>query len=158
MVRSDAYHRSRRRRRARKGHTISPPTLLAGMGRRFSQQWWALRLIPLLVLLPAIGRSQMRGQVGLLVAFLLCYMVASILKGRGSAPASGFPAQSCIKLIPVLLLVFPLWRRDWRMLSGSLLGLVMGLIIVPVITLGPQRTVDSYVSFCQWTLVTGSKV
>ena len=132
-----------------------PRNLLAGMGRRFSQQWWALRVIPLLVLLPAIGRSQMRGQVGLLVAFLLCYMVASILKGKRFRAGLWLSGAICIKLIPVLLLVFPLWRRDWRMLSGSLLGLVMGLIIVPVITLGPQRTVDSYASFYQWTLATG---
>jgi hypothetical protein len=134
-----------------------PRNLLAGRGRRFSRQWWALRVIPLLILLPAIGRSQMRGQVGLLVAFLLCCMIASILKGKRFHAGLWLSGAICIKLIPVLLLVFPLWRRDWRMLSGSLLGLVIGLIIVPVITLGPQRTVDSYVSFYQGTLVAGIK-
>ncbi|MGO9013578.1 MAG: glycosyltransferase [Dissulfurispiraceae bacterium] len=134
-----------------------PRNLLAGMGTRFSRQWWALRVIPLVVLLPAIGRSQMRGQVGLLVAFLLCYMVASILKGERFRAGLWLSGAICIKFIPVLLLVFPLWRRDWRMLSGSLLGLVMGLIIVPAVTLGPQRAVDSYGSFYHGILVTGVK-
>ena len=134
-----------------------PRKLISGMGRRFSRQWWALRVVPLLILLPAIGRSQMRGQVGLLVAFLLCCMVASILDGKRFRAGLWLSGAISIKLIPVLLLVFPLWRRDWRMLSGSLLGLVMGLIIVPVIMLGPQRTVDSYASFYQGTLVAGLK-
>ena len=131
--------------------------LIAGMGRRFSRQWWALRVIPLLILLPAIGRSQMRGQVGLLIAFLLCCMAASILNGKRFRAGLWLSGAICIKFIPVLLLVFPLWRRDWRMLSGSLMGLVMGLIIMPVIALGPQRTVDSYVSFYHGILVAGVK-
>jgi len=126
--------------------------LIAGMGRRFSLQWWALRVIPLVILLPAIGRSQMRGQVGLLIAFFLCCMAASILKGKRFRAGIWLSWAICIQVIPVPLLVFPLWRRDWRMLWGSFLGLVIGLIIVPLIALGPQRTGDSYIAFYHSTL------
>lgn len=45
----------------------------------FCRRWWALRILPILILLIPIGRSQARGQTGLLIAFLLCVTAASIL-------------------------------------------------------------------------------
>ncbi len=129
--------------------------LAAGRGRRFSQRWWALRVVPLLILLPAIGRCQMRGQVGLLVVFLLCCAATSILRGRRLRAGLWLSAAICVKVIPAALLAFPLWRRDWRMLSGSAIGLLAGIILLPVIVLGPERTAASYKSFYQETLVPG---
>lgn len=131
--------------------------LAAGRGRRFSQLWWTLRVAPMLILLPAIGWSQSRGQVGLLIGFFLCCVVASILKGRRFRAGLWLAAAICVKVIPALLLAFPLWRRDWRMLSGCAMGLLVGLILVPVIALGPHRTAASYKSFYRETLLAGIK-
>jgi hypothetical protein len=129
--------------------------LAAGRGRRFSLRWWALRCAPFLILLPAIGRCQVRGQVGLVIVFLLCCTAAAILKGRRFRAGLWLSAAICIKVIPAVLLAFPLWRRDWRMISGSAAGLVAGLILVPVIALGPQNTVASYKSFYQELMMAG---
>ncbi|MBF0505518.1 MAG: DUF2029 domain-containing protein [Nitrospirae bacterium] len=123
--------------------------------RRFSRQWWALRVIPFLILLPAIGRSQMRGQVGLIIGFLLCFALAAVLEGRRFRAGLWLSGAICIKLIPVLLLVFLLWRRDWRMVLGSAAGLFAGLVVVPVIVMGPLKTVGAYESFYRDTLVAG---
>lgn len=131
--------------------------LEAGRGRRFSQRWWALRIAPLLILTPAIGYAQSRGQVNLLVAFFLCCVAASILKGRRLRAGLWLSAAICVKLIPAFLLAFPLWRRDWRMLSGSAIGLLVGLILVPLVLLGPARTVSSYKTYYQETLIAGIK-
>ncbi|MGA7491035.1 MAG: glycosyltransferase family 87 protein [Syntrophobacteraceae bacterium] len=127
----------------------------AGRGRRFSQRWWALRTFPLLILLPAIGQAQGRGQVNLLVAFFLCCVAASTLKGRRLRAGLWLSAAICVKVIPAILLAFPLWRRDWRMLSGSAVGLLAGLILVPLVVLGPARTASSYKSFYQETIIAG---
>ena len=129
--------------------------LAAGTGRRFSRRWWVLRTAPLLILLPAIGQSQSRGQVNLLIAFFLCCVAASTLKGRRLRAGLWLSAAICVKLIPAILLVFPLWRRDWRMLSGSAIGLLAGLILVPLVVLGPGRTASSYKSFYQETVIAG---
>jgi hypothetical protein len=137
--------------------TVEDPfrNLAAGRGRRFSQRWWALRTAPMLILLPAIGRSQMRGQVGLLIVFFLCCVAASILKGRRFRAGLWLSAAICVKLIPAILLTFALWRRDWRMLSGSAAGLLVGLILVPLIVLGPGRTASSYKTFYKETVLAG---
>jgi len=131
--------------------TVEDPfrNLAAGRGRRFSQRWWALRTGPLLILFPAIARCQMRGQTGLLIVFFLCCVAASILKGRRLRAGLWLSAAICVKLIPAILLAFPLWRRDWRMLYGTAIGLLAGLILVPLVVLGPARTASSYKAFYQ---------
>jgi hypothetical protein len=110
---------------------------------------------PLLILVPAIGQAQSRGQVNLLVAFFLCCVAASTLKGRRLRAGLWLSAAICVKVIPSVLLAFPLWRRDWRMLSGSAVGLLAGLIVVPLVVLGPARTASSYKSFYQETIIAG---
>lgn len=122
---------------------------------RFCRRWWALRLLPLLVLLPAIGRSQMRGQVGLVIAFLLCGMAAALLRGWRVRSGIWLAAAVCIKIIPAFLLILPLWRRDWRMLTGILTGLALGLMVIPLVALGPQKTRNAYEAFYQETLLPG---
>jgi hypothetical protein len=129
--------------------------LEAGRGRRFSRRWWVLRTVPLLILLPAIGDTQSHGQVNLLIAFFFCCVAVSILKGRRLRAGLWLSAAICVKLMPAFLLVFPLWRRDWRMLSGSAMGLLAGLILVPLVVLGPGRTAESYKSFYQETVIAG---
>lgn len=129
--------------------------LAAGRGPPYSQRWWRLRVVPLLILLPAIGRSEVRGQVNLLIAFLLCCMAASILKGRRFRAGLWLSAAISILVIPALLLAFPLWRRDWRMLFGSALGLLVCLIVVPVTVFGPPKTATLYRSFFDHVIVAG---
>lgn len=68
-----------------------------------------------------------------------------------------FSAAICIKIIPAFLLLVPAWRRDLRMLSGSIVGLILGMIIIPVIAMGPQKTFNGYQSFYKETVLAGIK-
>jgi hypothetical protein len=115
-----------------------------------SRPWWALRLLPILSCLPAIAGTLARGQVNLLLLLLLCGMLRSALRGRRSAAGLWLAGAICLKVIPVFLLVYPLWRRDGRWLLGCAAGLVLGLGVVPAAVLGPQRTLDCYL---EWTNV-----
>ncbi len=119
----------------------------------FCRRWWALRVLPVLILLPAIGRGQMRGQVDMLLVLLLCMAAASILRGRRLLAGLWLAVAVCIKIIPAFLLLLPLWRRDRRMLSGSLIGLVLGMIVIPVIALGPDRVITGYHDLYQQTVL-----
>lgn len=118
-----------------------------GPPRVLGRKWWALRILPVLVLLPAIGRSQMRGQVGLLIAFLLCVTAANLVRGKKFRAGLWLSAAIAIKLIPALLILMPLWRRSWRMLGGIALGLVLTLGLIPLAAMGPARTAAAYSSF-----------
>jgi len=86
----------------------------------------------------------MRGQVDMLIVLLLCCAAASLLHNRRFHAGLWLAAAICIKIIPVLLLLLPVWRRDWRMLFGTVTGLVIGLIMVPLAVMGPQKVVSSY--------------
>jgi hypothetical protein len=105
---------------------------------------WLLRLLPVLACLPPIGHTLMRGQVNLLLLALVGGMVAATLRGRRLLAGLCLAGAICLKIIPAFLLLYPLWQRDRRGLAGCALGLFVGLLLIPAIVLGPQRTLASY--------------
>lgn len=124
---------------------------------RFCTRWWAVRTVPILILLPAIGRSQMRGQVGLLVAFVLCLAAASLIRGKKFRAGLWVAAAVSIKLIPIFLLLFPAWRRNWPMLFGIAVGLAISLSLIPIAAMGPDMAIKAYHSFYEDVIVLGLK-
>jgi hypothetical protein len=109
-----------------------------------------LRVIPILVCLPPIGHTLMRGQAGLLLLLLICGMIAAVLAGRRRQAGLWLAGAICLKVIPAFLLIYPLWRRDLRMFAGCAIGLALGLFAIPALVMGPARTVDCY---REWTKV-----
>ncbi len=123
----------------------------------FCRRWWALRILPILILLPAIGRSQMRGQVGLLVSSVLCLAAASLIRGKKFRAGVWLSAAVSIKLIPVFVFLSPVWRRNWRMLFGGAVGLTIALVLIPLATMGRDRTMEAYHSFYEDVIMAGLK-
>jgi hypothetical protein len=117
---------------------------LAGSAARFGRPWWLLRVIPVLVCLPPIGHTLMRGQANIILLSLVCAFVAALLRGRRHLAGWFLAGAICLKIFPAYLLLYPLWRRDLRCLAGCALGLVTGLVVVPVAAMGPTRTADCY--------------
>src|SRR5262249_28602501 len=105
-------------------------------------RWWALRVIPLLSCLPQIRGGLVRGQVTPLLLALLCAFIAALVRGRRLTAGLWLAAAICLKIIPVLLLVIPLSRRDSRCLLGCAVGLLLGLFVLPAAVFGPARAVD----------------
>lgn len=123
----------------------------------FCRRWWAIRILPILIMLIPIGRSQARGQIGLIIAFLICGAAAALILGKRFRAGLWLSAAICIKIIPVFLLLVPAWRRDLKMLSGSLAGLILGMIVVPAIVMGHSRALDGYKSFYNETILASVK-
>jgi hypothetical protein len=119
---------------------------VAGGPARFGRRWWLLRILPVLVCLPPIGHTLMRGQANVILLSLVCAFTAALLTGRRHLAGWFLAGAICLKIFPAYLLLYPLWRRDWRCLAGCGLGLVAGLVAVPVATIGPARTVACYKS------------
>jgi hypothetical protein len=80
------------------------------------------------------------------VLTLGCISLALYLATRKREFSSGvflsFPAT--IKLFPPFLLLYPIWRRRWRMTAGVVAGLILALAILPAVALGPKRAVELY--------------
>lgn len=101
---------------------------------------WILQLLPILVSLHCLGRELQLGQVDLFVLALLSFTIASAVAGQSVRAGLWLAAAICLKGMPLVLLLYPLWRRDWRWLLSCAIGLVLGLIVIPVLLLGYAET------------------
>jgi hypothetical protein len=124
-------------------------------GERYGRRWWALRVWPILACLPSIGHTLARGQVNLLILLFLAGMTCAFLKGRSFRAGLWLAPAICIKVIPAFLLIYPLWRRDLRCLAGCALGLVTGLLLIPLAVFGPERTWSYNVDFVNKVMLPG---
>jgi hypothetical protein len=114
-----------------------------------SRAWWGLRVMPVLVCLVQIGHTLMRGQANLLLLALLCGMAAGLMGGQRFRAGLCLAGMICIKVFPAYLLLYPLWQRDRRCLSGCAVGLLVGLAAVPLAVFGPARTLRHYEKWAQ---------
>ena len=114
---------------------------------RFCTRWWLLRVIPILVCLPSIGRTLSRGQVNTLVLLFFCGACAMAARKRSVMSGMFIAAAASIKIIPAYIGLNALLRRDWRCVAGCFLGAILCLGVVPLITLGPTRMTECYHRF-----------
>ncbi len=130
---------------------LSPPPSLPRRGQAppLALRWWALRVLPVLLCLPPVGHTLMRGQVSLLLLALLCAMTAALLRGRHFRAGLCLAGAICLKVIPAFLIVYPLWRRDGRCLAGCALGLFLGLAAAPVAAFGPAQALRYYQTWAE---------
>jgi hypothetical protein len=111
---------------------------------RGSRGWWGLRLWPVLACLPPIGHTLIRGQVGVILLLLLSGMISAAIRGKSRQGGGWLACAICLKVIPALLLVYPLLRRDVRFLGGCAIGLLVGLVAIPAAVRGPTQTWRDY--------------
>jgi hypothetical protein len=114
--------------------------------------WWAMRLWPLLVCLIPAGHSLMRGQANTLVLALFSIMAAAYLRQQRFRAGLALAFATCFKVFPIFLIVYPLWKRDWRCVGGAAAGLVLGLFVLPLPFLGLDGTTKAYQQLALTTL------
>jgi hypothetical protein len=119
--------------------TIGP----SGVHRDGKYRRWLI-YFPLLIMMPALASSLGRGQINELVLLLLVGMMIAAAAGSRFAAGVWLAGAACFKVIPLFLVVYPLWKRDTKWLAGLALGLALGLIVIPSAIIGPSRTVTLY--------------
>lgn len=113
----------------------------------FCARWWLLRVIPILVCLPSIGRSLSRGQVNLFIILLFCGVVIFIAKKRNTWAGWCIAAAASVKIFPAYIGVHALVRRDWKCVAGCFIGTFFFIVLVPLVVMGPHRTEACYRKF-----------
>lgn len=108
---------------------------------------WSLRLLPVVFCLHCLGRELQLGQVDIFLLALLAMTIACAAAGRSYQAGLWHAAAICLKVMPLTLLLFPLWRRAWRWFLTCLGGMVLGLIVLPVLLLGYQGALKSSESY-----------
>ncbi|MGC9258873.1 MAG: glycosyltransferase family 87 protein [Phycisphaerae bacterium] len=116
---------------------------------RFCRRWWALRIIPLLVCLPAIGRAVVRGQVDSELLMLFCFAGAALATRKQFWAGFANGIAAALKIFPGFLVLYGLSRLRWKYLAGMAAALVVGLFVIPGIIMGPRHMVVGYCRFTQ---------
>ncbi len=122
-----------------------PPPL----DRKQRRDWWLLRTLPLLVCIGSLLTELSRGQVDVLMLAAIAWGLYFATRGQESKSGFCLAIPATIKLFPVLLLGYPLWRGRWRMLAAACAALVLLLAVLPAMVLGPDRTVIAYKTWVQ---------
>ena len=130
--------------------TAAEPLPTAGQ-RRY---WWT-RGWPVWLCMPAIGSTLAKGQSNMLVLALLTGVIAAAIRGRRAVAGWCLAGAVCIKVFPALLVAYPLVRRDWRMLGHFPLAMIAGIVVVPVLALGPDRAWTTTETFVGQILLPG---
>jgi alpha-1,2-mannosyltransferase len=86
----------------------------------------------------------MRGQANFILLLCVCGLIAGLLRQRRLTAGAYLAGAICLKIFPAYLLLIPLWRRDVRCIIGCAAGLFVGLVLIPAMVLGPQRTLAEY--------------
>jgi len=120
-------------------------------GTRF---WW-VRAWPVVLCFPAVAHTLVRGQVNTLVVALLCGYTAAVLRGHRARAGWWLAAATCLKVIPALLILYPLVKRDLREIAHFALAMLVGVVLVPVLALGPERAWEAHQSFVRQTILPG---
>jgi hypothetical protein len=118
-------------------------------GLRDRRHWWWLRTLPLLVCAGSLGTDLSRGQVDVVMLAAMSFGIYLAAAGRDLKAGFWLSLPATVKLFPVLLIIYPIWRRRWRMMAGAGAGIVLALAILPAVALGPARTNELYQNWLQ---------
>ena len=107
-----------------------------------SRRWWANRLLPLVVCVAPVGCTYSRGQITPFLLLAIAGMFLATVRGRSFRSGMWLAAAICLKVIPGLLVLYPLLRRDWKALAGVAVGGIVGSAVMPALALGPDEAVE----------------
>jgi len=112
--------------------------------------------LPVAVTLPFVYDQFHIGQPNLM---LLALMLAGLfLLGRGREFWAGVPfaLAAAIKIFPLMIVPYLVWRRHWRALASMVAFLVLFLVVVPGAVRGYQRNLSELGQWTQGMLLSGS--
>ena len=105
------------------------------------------KFIGFLVVYRLVHSDFANGNANVLMLGIL--VLGFFLERRGSSLRAGgaLALAASIKVAPILLLPWMLWRRRWRMSAGFLAGLLLWGVLVPATILGPTQFGESFRSW-----------
>ena len=99
---------------------------------------WALGAVLLLALRPFLGDLS-HGNVNLFILFLVMAALHGYRWNWDFSAGLVLALAVACKVTPALFLPYFLWKRAWKLLAGSLVGLLLFVLVVPGLFLGTAR-------------------
>jgi hypothetical protein len=126
---------------------VLAPALVRG-----SRTWWSARLVPVFFCIGSLGHTLGRGQVNTIVLALVAAGFAATMRNRKFIGGAWLAAAAVVKIIPALLVFFPLMRRDGRGLIGYAAAGVVLMVGVPMAVWGPTGAKDTTIKMVEVVL------
>ena len=98
-------------------------------------------LPPLLVLFPLMS-ALARGQTTPVLLWLVTAGLVCTWKGQDLRGAVCFAGGILLKVFPIVLLAYFVWRRRWRFVAATLVATAVGAFIVPAAVYGWHRNIN----------------
>lgn len=102
---------------------------------------WLYALPPLLVLFPLMS-ALARGQTSPVLLWLVTAGLFYSWKRQDWRGGICFAGGILLKVFPVVLLAYFVWRKRWRFVVVTLIATTVGAVIIPAAVFGWQRNVD----------------
>jgi alpha-1,2-mannosyltransferase len=96
---------------------------------------WSKALTVVLSLRPIMS-DLTHGNVNLLILFLVVIGLAAFRRGRDLTAGVILALAMACKVTPALFIPYFVWKRSWRVLAGTTLGLALFLFVIPGCVLG----------------------
>lgn len=109
--------------------------MVRGPGRRYP--WWALGLVLLLSLRPILSDLH-HGNINILILFLIVLTLEAWRRGYDVLAGLLLALAITYKVTPALFVPYFAWKRSWRTVFATCLGMGMFLLAVPAAVLGPS--------------------
>ncbi len=112
----------------------------------------ARALLPVILALPFIVDGLMRGQASVLVAVAVFGLFYFDSLDQPTRAAGCLAIAALLKVFPLALLPYFMWRRQWRFCGFSVFFMFLGAVVLPACVLGWQATFDYLI---EWVQVVG---
>ena len=120
-----------------------------------SRRWWYNRMLPIFICVAPIGAMLERGQVTPYLLLFVSRMFLATVRGQSFRSGLWLAAAICLKVIPGLLLVFFAVRRDWRAWAGTVVGGLIGVVVIPTAVMGVDGAVEVHRQFIEGVIKPG---
>ncbi len=107
---------------------------------------WAKAVTVLLSLRPIMG-DLTHGNVNLFILFLVVGALYAYHRHHDLLAGIVLALAIACKVTPALFIPYFIWKRAWKLLAGSCIGLVLFVVVVPGIALGMSRNITLFSSW-----------
>ncbi len=101
-----------------------------------SQNQFVIYLVPPLLVVLLLVSALAHGQSSVLMLWLVIAALYCNEQGHAVVGGVSLAGATLVKVFPVLLLGYFVWRKKWRFVAASLLALVLGLFVLPSFAYG----------------------
>jgi hypothetical protein len=113
---------------------------------------WARGLAILLSLGPIVG-DLTHGNINILILFLVIASLYAFHRGYDLTCGLLLALAICCKVTPLLFVPYFLWKRQWRVLAGTGMGMALFLAVIPGAALGWRENQAELTSWAKQMVV-----